>query len=121
MVLKQKIVEKNTWNHESCPNCGMMYQMENRDGPIEIPTRCKRCQCPMNIAQAGPWMDNRAIEEHDDGITAAGKKLRGEDVFPPTMDMAALMTEIRESLRVDRESLRAELKAELLEELKAKK
>ncbi len=99
-TLQEKIVEKNTWNHKACPNCGKLFQMENRDGPIELSTRCDRCHCPLNdIPAAIKFIDEQAEGETDSAITLMGKKLRGETELPlPEVDLETIKADLRVDL-----------------------
>ena len=74
-----KVVERNTFPHVMCPNCSRMYQTMDKDqAPMEIPQACRRCKCPMDADKAQAWMNDRAQQEHDQAITDAGQRLRGE-------------------------------------------
>ncbi len=100
-TMQPKIVEKNTWNHIACLNCGKLFQMENLDGPIELSTRCDRCKCPLeDIPAALKFIDEQAEGQHDPAITLMGKKLRGEQDVPlPAVDLEEITQSVTASIR----------------------
>lgn len=77
-VAELKHVERNTFEHIMCPNCSRLHQIVDISGPIELPVRCLRCKCPMEPKAAEKWINERAETEHDQAISDAGAKLRGE-------------------------------------------
>ena len=104
-----QIVERNTFDHVMCPNCSRMHQIRDRSGLLELPTRCVRCRCPLDPAQAKEFMDGRAKAEHSDAISEAGAKLRGERVTPSQM---AQLQETVDALRIEVAELRRTKRAE---------
>ena len=73
--------------HTMCPNCSRMYSDTNEKGEqIEIPTKCRRCGCPMDSEKALAFSDAEARKGHNPALSELGNRVRG--MTHPTMDRA---------------------------------
>lgn len=74
--------------YTKCPNCSKMYGWTvDRDGKTieqDIPTKCKRCGCPMDIEKALAFADAEARKAHNPVLSDLGNRVRG--MTHPTMD-----------------------------------
>ena len=60
--------ERLAWQ---CPNCSRMYPtMDEEAHTLECPEKCRRCGCPMDVAKALTFADEKARE------AAAGPRVR---------------------------------------------
>jgi len=101
------VIERNTFEFVLCPTCSRMHQATEKgdkqnDLLVEVPTRCARptCRCPMTVEGGRDYIQAQAIKEHDQAITEAGKKLRGEYQMP-ALDIEALRAEIRATIMAE--------------------
>ena len=71
--------------HTMCPNCSRMYSDTNEKGEqIEIPSKCRRCGCPMDERKALEFSEEQARKGHNPALAELGNRMRG--LTHPPMD-----------------------------------
>lgn len=65
-----------------CPHCSRMHLAVNEDGEEEeLPSKCRRCGCPLKSGKAArDFMNAQAEAEHVPALAELGRKSRGEAV-----------------------------------------
>jgi len=70
-----------------CPDCSKLYGWVSDEGKVveqEIPSRCKRCGCPMDAKKAAEFSEAQARAGHSPALAEIGNRLRG--VAGPPVD-----------------------------------
>lgn len=84
MVLEAKTIDRNGISYGYCPNCGRMYALADKNGPIEMPARCRRCNSPTDPGAALRFANEAAERTHNPSLHAMGERMRG--MTAPGMD-----------------------------------
>ena len=72
--------EQNEINCIQCPNCSRLYPTTDEKGAeVDVPSKCRRCDSPMDPAKAEAFINKQAEEAHDPRLAAEGRRLRNEE------------------------------------------
>lgn len=81
--VKYDLVEQNNSMYAQCPNCSRLHATtDDKNVPVDVPSKCRRCQCPMDKTQAVQFADANAKTEHNPALAKQGKRLRSEEAVP---------------------------------------
>jgi len=81
MALRMK--EQNGILCDACPHCGRLYpKMDEKGQGNELPSKCKRCGCPMDSEKALVFGEQQAKKEHIPALTNLGNAMRARGQAP---------------------------------------